>query len=147
MKEIRLSDSNADIDFEFVYRFLSEDSIWANGIGRQTLQRSIDHSLCISAFTDTTQIGFVRATTDFATFAWVDDLFVAPQARNKGVARQLVDTLTSHPKLDSVASWWTCSSNPNARSLFAAFGFHEREQKRIGKWFGRPKCKPASYHL
>jgi len=145
MEDIRLSDKNADIDFEFVYRFLNEESIWAQGIGRQTLQRSIDHSLCISAFSADSQIGFVRATTDYATFAWVDDLFVIPQVRKKGIAKQLVETLTNHTSLNSVASWWTCSSNPNARSLFAAFGFLEPDQQRIAKWIGRPKHKSDSY--
>jgi len=147
MENIYLSDQNKDIDFEFVYGFLSNESIWAIGIGRQTLQRSIDHSLCISAFITDKQIGFVRATTDYATFAWVDDLFVSADVRGKGVAKRLVDELTSHPKLDSVASWWTCSSNPNARKLFAEFGFIEPEQERISKWIGRPKAKPASYQV
>lgn len=145
MADIHISDQSADVDFEFVYRFLSGESIWADGIGRETQQRAIDNSLCVSAFLNGRQVGFARAVTDYATFVWIDDVFVDSEARRSGVARLLIQTIIDHPSLVSVASWWLSSSNPNARSLFDQFGFEIPEKQRITKLLGRPKVKKDCY--
>lgn len=142
---IRLSDKSEEVDFEFVHRFLSGESIWADGIGRDTQKRAIANSLCISAFQDELQIGFARAVTDYATFVWIDDVFVDPEVRRSGVAKLLIQTIVEHPELDSVASWWLSSSSPNARALFEQFGFEVPEKERIAKWMGRPKVKSEAY--
>lgn len=145
MSGIRISDKTNDVDFEFVYSFLSDESNWADGIGRETQRRAIDNSLCISAFHDGKQIGFARAITDYATFAWIDDVFVDPDARRSGVAKLLIQAIVEHPKLNSVASWWLSSSNPKARELFKQYGFEVPDKDRIAKWMGRPKVKTESY--
>lgn len=145
MDKLQISDQSEDIDFEFVYRFLSEESIWATGIGRETQKRAIENSLCISAFLHGKQIGFVRVVTDYATFAWVDDLFVDPSIRGAGVAKRLIREVLEHPSLNTIASWWTCSSNPAARALFKQFAFDIPEKNRIAKWIGRPKIKTDGY--
>ena len=145
MSDIKISDNPSDVDFEFVYGFLSCESNWADGIGRRTQQRAINNSLCVSAFQDDKQIGFARVITDYATFAWVDDVFVDAAARRTGVAKLLIQTIVEHPRLSSVASWWLSSSNPSARALFKQYGFGTPEQSRIEKWMGRPKVKTEAY--
>ena len=145
MTNIRISDETKDVDFEFVYSFLSGESSWADGIGRVTQRRAIDNSLCISAFQDRKQIGFARVITDYATFAWVDDVFVDPEARRSGVGKLLIQTIIERPRLNSVASWWLSSSNPNARALFKKSGFEVPEESRLAKWMGRPKTRNESY--
>jgi GNAT superfamily N-acetyltransferase len=147
MSDVQISDRREDIDFEFVFRFLSDESIWADGIGRETQQRAIDNSLCISAFVNDQQVGFARAVTDYATFVWVDDVFVDPNARGKGVSKHLIAAIIEHPKLTSVASWWLSSSTPAARSLFEKFGFEVPAKERIAKWMGRPKVKSEAYRV
>ena len=145
MSGITVSDKSEDVDFEFVYRFLSGESIWADGIGRETQQRAIDYSLCFSAFHDRQQVGFARAVTDYATFVWIDDVFVDAEMRRSGVAKLLIQTVVDHPSLVSVASWWLSSSTPNARALFEQYGFEVPERQRIAKWMGRPKVKTEFY--
>ncbi len=145
MADIQISDQTTDVDFEFVHRFLSGESIWADGIGQQTQRRAIDNSLCISAFEHGKQVGFARAVTDYATFVWIDDVFVDPESRRSGIAKLLIRTIVDHPSLVSVASWWLSSSTPNARSLFEQFGFEVPEKQRIAKWMGRPKVKSDFY--
>ena len=145
MSGIRISDKTSDVDFEIVYGFLSGESNWADGIGRETQQRAIDNSLCISALQGTQQVGFARVVTDYATFAWIDDVFVDPEARRSGVAKRLIQAIVEHPRLGSVASWWLSSSNPSARELFKQYGFDVPEKDRIAKWMGRPKLKTESY--
>ncbi|MEM9623534.1 MAG: GNAT family N-acetyltransferase [Pseudomonadota bacterium] len=145
MEKITISDSQADIDFEFVYQFLSEQSIWASGVGRTTQRRALDNSLCISAFNNGKQVGFARVVTDYATFAWVDDVFVDEAVRGQGVAHQMISTILNHDKLQSVASCWLSSSNPVARALFAKPGFTRPDEARLDKLMAQPKRQNNSY--
>ncbi len=145
MAAITVSDRPHDIDFEFVYRFLSEESVWAVGIGRDTQQRAIESSLCLNAFVDKQQVGFARVVTDYATFAWVDDVFVDPDYRGQHVAHELMLAIMQHAALGSVASWWLSSSNPDARALFEKHGFERPDTDRLAKLMARPKLKPEFY--
>lgn len=145
MYEITLSDRREDVDFEFVHRFLSEQSIWAKGVGRSTQHRALSNSLCISAFYEGKQVGFARVVTDYATYAWVDDVFVAESAQGQGVADRLITAILQHADLQSVASWWLSSSNPVARSLFEKHGFKAPDPERLGKLMALPKYQSEDY--
>ena len=145
MYEVTLSDRREDVDFEFVHRFLSEQSIWATGVGRETQRRALDNSLCISAFHEAKQVGFARVVTDYATYAWVDDVFVAESAQGQGVSHHLITTILQHADLKSVASWWLSSSNPVARSLFEKHGFRTPDPDRLGKLMALPKYQGDEY--
>ena len=46
----------------------------------------IDHSLPFGIFTDENQVGFARVVTDFATFAWIADVFVDEEFRGQGLS-------------------------------------------------------------
>lgn len=142
---MRVSDRREDVDFDFVHQFLSEQSIWATGVGRNTLKRALDYSLCFSVFKDDRQIGFARVVTDCATFAWIDDVFVDPDERGAGVPHHLLNAIVDHESLASVASWWLSSSNPVARSLFVKHGFEEPPRERLMKLMARPKQQSESY--
>ena len=145
MKELTLSDKREDVDFEFVHRFLSEQSIWATGIGRSTQKKALDHSLCISAFIEGHQVGFARVVTDFATYAWIDDVFVDESVQGQGISHRLITTILEHSDLKSVASWWLSSSNPVARSLFEKHGFATPDAERLGKLMALPKHQGEDY--
>ena len=145
MKEIILSDKREDVDFKFVYGFLSERSMWAAGVGRSTQKKALDNSMCISAFIAGKQVGFARVVTDYATYAWIDDVFVDEAAQSQGVSHHLITTILEHRDLKSVASWWLSSSNPVARSLFEKHGFEVPDPKRLGKLMALPKHQGKDY--
>ena len=60
---------------EFIHAFLSQ-SYWAENIPIETVQKSIDNSLCFGVFHLGRQIGFARVITDKATFAYLADVFI-----------------------------------------------------------------------
>ncbi len=146
MGDLKISDDLKEMDLAVVHRFLSEEAHWQKGIGPQTLTRALENSLCIGAFLDGKQVGFARVVTDYATFAWIDDVYVDASARKQGVAYQLIQAIIDHPKLDAVAAWWLSSSNPQARRLFEKFGFSQPDQERLDKWMAREKTKSDAYH-
>jgi GNAT superfamily N-acetyltransferase len=111
------------IDREVVFRFLHEDAYWSAGVPREIFDRSLEGSLCFSAFagSDGPQVGFARVVSDRATFAWLCDVFVLPEHRGKGVARQLMDAVMAHPDLVRVRNFLLATRD--AHALYARYGF------------------------
>lgn len=142
--DLRITDDRSEVDFERLQTFL-RDTIWQADVGPKTLKRSLDNSLCFSAFNGLEQIGFARAVTDRATFCWIDDVFVDPNYRGKGVAGGLIETILEHPELVSVATWFLSSSNPEARSVFSRYGFEPLGNERAAKLMALPKVQNEHY--
>jgi GNAT superfamily N-acetyltransferase len=123
-----LNDSNFEIstdrrrlDVGMIYRFLSEQSTWAVGISRVTVERSIDNSLCFGGFVDGRQVAFARVITDYATFANMVDVFVLPEYRGRGYSKWLVQAIVDHPSLQGLRRFMLATSN--AHGLYERFGF------------------------
>ena len=74
------------LDLVAVHRFLSDQSYWAKGRSFEIQRRAIEHSaLIVGAYAaDGEQVGFARMVTDLATWAWLCDVFVAPEHRGGG---------------------------------------------------------------
>jgi GNAT superfamily N-acetyltransferase len=121
MSPIEVTTDPARIDVALVHRFLSEESHWARGIDRGTVERSLRHSLCFAALRDGAQIGFARVVTDRATFAFVCDVFVLPHERGHGAARRLVEAILGHPDLQRLRRMALTSRD--ARGLYERAGF------------------------
>ena len=85
-----ISDDPARLNRELIHRFLSERSYWAQGVSPEMVDRSLDHSLCFGVYQAGQQVGFARVVTDFATFAWLADVFVVEDKRGKGIGKKLV---------------------------------------------------------
>jgi GNAT superfamily N-acetyltransferase len=94
----RISDRPEDQDVDAVHAFLTS-SYWARGIPRETVLRSIRHALPFGLFNERRQIGFARAVTDRATFAYLADVFVTDEERGRGLGAWLVETVLGHPEL------------------------------------------------
>jgi hypothetical protein len=73
------------VDLNKVCDFLAR-SYWANNRKRETVMKSIEHSLCFSLFDRDEQVGFARVITDGATFAYLCDVFIEEKYRGKNLA-------------------------------------------------------------
>lgn len=109
------------LDVGLIHRWLSEESYWARGVPRAVLERALQHSLCFGAYRDGDQIGFARAVTDRATFAYLADVFVLPEARGHGCARALMDAVVAHPDLQGLRRF--ALATRDAHALYARYGF------------------------
>jgi GNAT superfamily N-acetyltransferase len=119
--DLLISDNPALLDQAFVHHFLSERSYWAQGVPREIVDRSIEHSLCFGVYRGGQQIGFARAVTDFATFAWLADVFVVEDNRAKGIGKKLVTAVLAHPRLQGLRRFLL--GTRDAHGLYARFGF------------------------
>jgi GNAT superfamily N-acetyltransferase len=104
-----------------VYRFLSQEAYWSQGLPRDIFDRSIENSINFAAVADGNVVGFARVVTDRATFAWLCDVFVLPEHRGNGVSKLLMDTVMAHPDLARVRNFMLATRD--AHGLYARYGF------------------------
>ena len=126
--------NNAQLDLGIIHHFISNQSYWGRGRAADTVQRSLDNSLNFGVFENKQQIGFARVVTDFATFAWVADVFILEEHRGKGLAKWLMESILSHPELQGFRRWVLATRD--AHELYRRFGF--KELKRPERWMERP---------
>ena len=122
----QVSTDRTRLDIPMIYRFLSENSTWAVGISRTVVERSIENSLCFGGYLDGRQIAFARVITDYATTAHLADVFVIPEYRGRGYAKQLIRMVMDHPSLQRLRRFTLNTSD--AHTLYARFGFAPSER-------------------
>jgi GNAT superfamily N-acetyltransferase len=118
--EFEISTDPARIDFSLVHQFLT-NSYWARGVPPEIVRRSIQHSLCFGIYHGAQQVGFARAVTDHATFAYIADVFVTEPYRGRGLAKWLMQCVKSHPELQGLRRWMLATRD--AHGLYQQFGF------------------------
>jgi len=118
--EIVITTDRSRLDLDVIHGFLTA-SYWAKGVPRETVARSIEHSLCFGAFEDGRQVGFARVISDRATFAYICDVFALESARGHGVGKSLMAAIMSHPELQGLRRWTLFTRD--AHGLYRQFGF------------------------
>ena len=121
-----ISTARDRLDLNVIHDFLSRSSYWAVGRSRDLVARSIEHSLPFGLYLDDRLIGFARVVTDYATFAWLADVFVLEEFRGQGLSKWLVEVILNHPALSSLRRWVLATRD--AHDLYRRFGFTELEQ-------------------
>ncbi len=118
--EHRITTDPTAVDLDRVHGFLTE-SYWAKGIPRETVRRSIEHAIPFTVLAGDRQVGFARVISDHATFAYVGDVFVLPEARGKGLSVWLMECIVAHPELQGLRRWLLATRD--AHGLYAKTGF------------------------
>ena len=118
---IEISTDKQKLDIQIIHNYLSKESYWAKGRSMETVQRSIDNSLCFGVYTENKQVGFARVVTDYAVFAWLLDVFILPEYQGKGYGKKLMQTIMTHEKLHGLRRWGL--GTDDAHELYKQFGF------------------------
>ena len=109
------------LQMDVIHGFLLT-SYWAKGIPRETVARSIEHSLCFGIYDGTgAQVGFARVVSDFATVAYLGDVFVLEAHRGRSLSKFLMECITRHPALQELRRWILLTRD--AHGLYRKFGF------------------------
>lgn len=118
--EFLVSCDPARLDHSVIAEFLGS-SYWAAGIPAATLARSLANSLCFGLFERERQIGLARIITDYATIAYLGDVFVLPDYRGRGLSKWLMECVVSHPELLGLRRWLLVTAD--AHGLYSKYGF------------------------
>ncbi|HEX7852663.1 MAG TPA: GNAT family N-acetyltransferase [Sphingobium sp.] len=100
-------------------------SYWAEGISLDTVERSLDGSFCVSVLYGAAQVGMVRVITDFATFAYLTDVYVLEAHQGQGLASAMLAYLRAYAPLQGLRHWTLFTHD--AHSLYARHGFEAYE--------------------
>src|SRR5438270_9923824 len=129
-----ISTDNARLDLNVIHDYLSNHSYWAKGRSLETIRRSIEHSLAFGVYKGREQVGFARVVTDYATFAWIADVFILPEHRGRGLSKWLMEVMLAHPRLQGFRRW--VLSTKDAHGVYEPFGFIKLH--RPERWMERP---------
>lgn len=113
------------LEVEAVHKFLSEESYWARERTRDTVEKALRNSLCFTMLCEGTLAGFARVVTDYATFAYICDLFVLRDHRGKGLGKWLVECIISQTQQLGLKSWLLATAD--AHGLYEQYGFKALE--------------------
>ncbi|MGK2739791.1 GNAT family N-acetyltransferase [Tepidicaulis sp. LMO-SS28] len=109
------------LDKAFILRELAK-TYWAAESSPENLWLSISNSRIYGLYgPDGAQIGFARAVTDLARFAWLGDVFICDAHKRRGLGKWLVEVIIGDPALATVARWMLATDD--AHELYTRFGF------------------------
>lgn len=108
------------LDIVYIHQFLTH-SYWSENIPLETVQRSINGSLCFGVYRFEKQVGFARVITDAATFAYLADVFIDEAYRGKGLAKWLVKIIMEHESVQDIRRFMLATRD--AHNLYSQFGF------------------------
>lgn len=118
-----IDDDPVPIDIDAVHRFLSADSYWARGRSREAVEHTIRSAArVVGLYHRGAQVGFARATSDGASFAYLTDVYVLPGHRGGGRGTSLVRAMIDDGPLADHR--WLLHTH-DAHALYAKFGFAE----------------------
>lgn len=107
-----------------IHQFLANEAYWSTDIPYAIVARSIENSLCFGLY-DTSngnqQIGYARIVTDFASFAWLCDVYIESDSRKIGLSKWLMECVMAHPDLKNLRR--ICLATKDAHELYKKFGF------------------------
>lgn len=120
--KFEISTEKSRLQIDVIQRFLSEESYWAQNRTLEQTRTAIENSVCFGVYDADKQIGFARVISDFATFAYIGDVFVLSEYRGQGISKWLMETMLGHPDLQGLRRWILATKD--AHGLYSQYGFH-----------------------
>lgn len=115
-----ISTDPARLDLAIIHDFISH-SYWAEGIPLALVERSLKNSLCFGIYDGDKQIGIARVISDFATYAYIGDVYISEAYRGQGLGKWLMSCIKAHPDLQDIRRWSLVTRD--AHGLYKQFGF------------------------
>jgi GNAT superfamily N-acetyltransferase len=122
MDAYEISTDPARLDLHAMHAYLTR-SYWSPGIPFETVERAARNSLCFGAYERVSgaQVGLARAVTDYATFAYICDVYVLEEHRGHGLGKRLMEAVMAHPALTGARR--AMLGTRDAHGLYARHGF------------------------
>jgi GNAT superfamily N-acetyltransferase len=122
MDGYEISTDRARLDLRAIHTYLVR-SYWSAEIPLETVERAARNSLCFGVYETATsaQVGFTRVVTDYATFAYLCDVYVLEKHRGRGLSKWMMREVMAHPALAGARR--AMLATRDAHGLYEQFGF------------------------
>ncbi len=137
--EFIITTKREDLQVEAILDYLVNQSYWAKNRTLEQMETVIKNSLCFGVYKDEKQIGFARVVTDFATFAYLGDVYILDEFQGNGLGKWLMEVIVEHPDLQGFRRWILATFD--AHTLYEKYGF--TELKHPERWM--EKAAPDAY--
>jgi len=100
MDGYEISTDRARLDLRAIHAYLVR-SYWSPGIPIEIVERAVSNSLCFGLYETASgsQVGFTRVVTDYATFAYLCDVYVLEEHRGRGLSKLMLREAMAHSAL------------------------------------------------
>ena len=127
--QFTVTDRREDLDVDLIHGFLRE-AYWSKEIPKSIVVKALNNSVCFGLYDGSKQVGFARAVTDRATFAYLADVFVVQAYRGRGLGKWLVACVLAYPEFHGLRRWLLATLD--AHGLYQQNGFSAlREPNRF----------------
>jgi len=116
------------VNLEFVWENLKNESWWRGAV-QERMITAVMNSRCYSVYLykgnddeKPQQVGFARVVTDYATFAYIDDVVIDPEYRGLGIGSQLNRAIMEDPDLQTFRRWFLIACD-KVEKLYENVGF------------------------
>lgn len=130
-----ISTDRKKLDVQAIYRYLTT-STWAKGIDQGTVSASIENSLNFGIYHNENQIGFARLITDYATFAYLCDVYILEKYQGEGLGRWVMECIHNHPIFDKLRRIMLFTTT--APWLYEKFGYEPVNRENYAWAITRP---------
>ena len=127
--EFTISTDRNRLQIDVIYKYLTEESYWAKERSYEQTETAIKNSLPFGVYKGENLVGFARIVTDYATFAYLGDVFILEEYRGKGLSKRLMETIVNHPHLQGLRRWVLATRDAHAlyeKYEFSALRYPER---------------------
>ena len=119
--EFTVNTDHQRLQIDVIHKYLSEESYWARERTLEQTTTAIKNSLPFGVYKGENQIGFARVVTDYATFAYLGDVFILPEYQGEGLGKFLMKSILDHPDLQNFRRWILATKD--AHRLYEKFEF------------------------
>jgi N-acetylglutamate synthase-like GNAT family acetyltransferase len=121
----RITTDKNEMDIDAIHHYLSR-SYWAENVPKSVVITAVENSLCFAVLVaeasgDERQVGFARMITDYASFAYLADVYILEEHRGKGLSKEMMKKIIQHPQLQGLRRMMLATRD--AHGLYEQFGF------------------------
>jgi len=138
--QYELDDDPGRVDRDTLWQFLSTEAYWGRWRTRSVVEQQLDSAWRVVGVYDSASgamIGFARAVSDGAGFAYLADVYIDKEFRGQGLGVELVATMIDRGPGASFR--WTLHTS-DAHGLYERFGFTQPDRT----YLERPGTPPAT---
>lgn len=118
-----ISTDKSKLDLYFIHGYLSKEAYWSKNIPFDVVQTAANNSLNFGLYYKNRQIGYARVITDYATIAYLGDVFIISEFRGQGLSKWMLEKLMNHPGLQGLRRWILLTRD--AHMLYKKYGWTE----------------------